>query len=108
MSAPKMDARSAARRRRTMRVANVPMRLVLSLPLPTNSWPIRPRSALLVRMATLNPALIRFVPLPRAADGTFGAEPLRAAISHGFRIVRWHDMAESTSRREVRRWSGSS
>jgi hypothetical protein len=46
--------------------------------------------ALLERMTELNPALVRFVPLPRAQDGTFEPEPLRTAIAHGFRIVRWH------------------
>lgn len=45
---------------------------------------------LLQRMAELNPALTKFVPLPRAADGTFEPEPLRNAVAHGFRIVRWH------------------
>jgi hypothetical protein len=61
------------------------------------SVPLRPElvddptevSALLQRMAQLNPALVRFVPLPRAEDGTFEPEPLRAAIAHGFRVVRW-------------------
>ncbi len=45
---------------------------------------------LLQRMAQLNPALTRFVPLPRAQDGTFEPEALRAAIAHGFCVVRWH------------------
>jgi hypothetical protein len=45
---------------------------------------------LLQQMAELNPALVKFVPLPRAEDGTFEPEPLRAAIAHGFRVVRWH------------------
>jgi hypothetical protein len=150
-----MDARAAARRRRVMRVANVPMRAVLSLPFPTplsgrlmlleytghktgkryrqplsyvraddvlltpggGIWTrslaggrtvlvriggrrvqLRPElvsdpaevNKLLTRMAALNPALVRFVPLPRAADGTFEPEPLRVALAHGFRIVRWH------------------
>lgn len=48
--------------------------------------------ALLQQMAQLNPALVRFVPLPRAQDGTFEPEPLRAAIAHGFCVVRWHRM----------------
>jgi hypothetical protein len=47
-------------------------------------------NALLQRMAQLNPALVRFVPLPRAQDGTFEPAPLRVAIVHGFRVVRWH------------------
>ena len=46
--------------------------------------------ALLARMAARNPALARFVPLPRDEDGTFEQGPLRDAIDHGFRIVRWH------------------
>ena len=45
---------------------------------------------LLQRMAQLNPSLVKFVPLPRAEDGPFEAEPLAAAIAHGFRVVRWH------------------
>ena len=45
---------------------------------------------LLARMSERNPALVRFVPLPRDADGRFETEPLEAAIAHGFRIVRWH------------------
>ena len=49
--------------------------------------------ALLERMAESNPALGRFVPLPRDADGTFERAPLEAAIAHGFRIVRWHPIA---------------
>jgi len=36
-----------------------------------------------------NPQAARFVPIPRDADGHFAAEPLAAAIRHGFRIVRW-------------------
>jgi hypothetical protein len=63
-----------------------------------HSVPLRPElvddptelSALLQQMAQLNPALVRFVPLPRAQDGTFEPTPLRAAIAHGFRVVRWH------------------
>ena len=37
-----------------------------------------------------NPQAARFVPIPRDAQGHFAAEPLAAAIRHGFRIVRWH------------------
>src|SRR6201996_8134158 len=37
-----------------------------------------------------NPRATRFIPLPRRPDGTLEPEPLAAAISHGFRIVRWH------------------
>jgi hypothetical protein len=150
-----MDARAAARRRRVMRIANVPMRAVLSLPFRTplggrlmlvhytgrktgrhyrqplsyvrdaevlltpggGNWTLsladetpvvariagrkvslRPElvadpdqvNALLTRMARLNPALTRFVPLPQTADGSFDVDAIRAAIAHGFRIVRWH------------------
>ena len=153
MTAP--DPKSAARRRRTMRALNVPMRAVLSLPFPTplggrlmlvhytgrktgnhyrqplsyvadgdtlltpggGNWTLslatgtpvvariagknvtlRPElvadpseiDALLQRMAERNPALVRFVPLPRDPDGHFQATTLQAAVQHGFRIVRWH------------------
>lgn len=46
--------------------------------------------ALLQQMAQLNPALVKFVPLPRGQDGVFEPEPLRGAIAHGFCVVRWH------------------
>ena len=52
---------------------------------------------LLQRTAQLNPGLVKFVPLPRAQDGTFELEPLNAAISHGFRIVRWHRLDAATT-----------
>jgi hypothetical protein len=45
---------------------------------------------LLQRMAELNPAIVKFVPLPREDGGQFEPEPLSAAIDHGFRVVRWH------------------
>jgi deazaflavin-dependent oxidoreductase (nitroreductase family) len=156
MTAP--DPKAAARRRKTMRAVNVPMRAVLSLPFRTplgsrlmllhytgrksgkqyrqpisyvadgdvlltpggGNWtysladgePVTVRIAgkdvtlrpelvsdptevdtLLQRMAKLNPALLKFVPLPRNEDGSFQAEPLGAALAHGFRIVRWHKQA---------------
>lgn len=51
-------------------------------------------NSLLTTMSELNPALTRFVPLPRAADGGFDPEPLRAAIAHGFCVVRWHRISD--------------
>lgn len=154
MSTTNFDAASAARRRRRMRIANVPMRALLSLPFKTplggklmlveytgrktgkqyrqplsytrdgdvlltpggGNWTLslsdgrrvparlagkkvwlspelikEPDEAgrVLRRMADLNPALTRFVPLPRKSDGSFEAEPLANAIKHGFRVVRW-------------------
>ncbi len=148
------DPRAAQRRRRMMRMVNVPMRAVLSLPFRTplsgrlmllsytgrksgkhyrqplsytadagvlltpggGNWtlslstgtPVTVRLAgkdvrmtpevvadplevgvLLQRMAELNPAVTKFVPLPRTEDGTFKSEPLGKAVAHGFRIVRW-------------------
>ena len=41
-------------------------------------------------MAAKNPAVRRFMPLPRTADGRLEPEPLRNAIAYGFRVVRWH------------------
>lgn len=147
--------RRGARRARLMRIANVPMRAVLSLPFRTplggrlmllyyvgrktgthyrqplsyvpdgdvlltpggGRWtlslsgagPVRVRLAgrdvmlrpelvaepgevgrLLQMMAGKNPALTRFVPLPRRDDGSFEPQALQAATEHGFRIVRWH------------------
>jgi hypothetical protein len=57
---------------------------------------------LLQRMAQLNPGLVRFVPLPRAQDGTFEPEPLRAAIAHGFRVVRWHRLDTAPTASDAR------
>jgi deazaflavin-dependent oxidoreductase (nitroreductase family) len=37
-----------------------------------------------------NPGAKRFIALPMDATGRFDEAPLRAAIEHGFRIVRWH------------------
>jgi hypothetical protein len=50
---------------------------------------------LLDRMAAASPGTARFVPLPRTADGRLEPEPLRAAISYGFGIVRWHVRAHA-------------
>ncbi len=151
--------RRGARRAGLMRIANVPMRAMLSLPFRTplggrlmllhytgrktgtryrqplsyvrdgdvlltpggghwtlslaESTPVRVRLAgrdvqlrpelvaepgevgrLLQLMAGKNPALRRFVPLPRRDDGSFEPQALRAAVEHGFRIVRWHRVGE--------------
>jgi hypothetical protein len=41
-------------------------------------------------IAVGNPRATRFIPLPRRPDGRLEPDALRAAIAHGFRIVRWH------------------
>jgi hypothetical protein len=41
-------------------------------------------------IAAGNPRAIRFIPIPRRADGRLEPDALKAAIGHGFRIVRWH------------------
>jgi deazaflavin-dependent oxidoreductase (nitroreductase family) len=41
-------------------------------------------------MATKNPRVVGFVPIPRDADGHLDPAILRNAIDYGFRIVRWH------------------
>lgn len=45
-------------------------------------------------MARHNPAIKRFVPLPRNADGRIAPDALRAALDHGFCVVRWHGLSE--------------
>jgi hypothetical protein len=45
---------------------------------------------LLAVMTRTNPAVARFVPIPRQPDGHLDPDRLQAAIHHGFRIVRWH------------------
>jgi hypothetical protein len=37
-----------------------------------------------------NPRAMRYIPIPRRADGRLDPDALAAAIGHGFRIVRWH------------------
>ncbi|HVT67447.1 MAG TPA: nitroreductase/quinone reductase family protein [Trebonia sp.] len=37
-----------------------------------------------------NPPAARFIPLPRLPDGHLEPGALRAALDHGFSIVRWH------------------
>jgi hypothetical protein len=41
-------------------------------------------------MSAANPALERFVPLPKDRDGKPDQQALAQAIQHGFCIVRWH------------------
>jgi hypothetical protein len=45
---------------------------------------------LLAIMTDANPRTARFIPIPRRDDGHFDRAALASAISHGFRIVRWH------------------
>jgi hypothetical protein len=40
-------------------------------------------------MIARNPALRRFVAIPRTPDGGFDPDKLAAALHHGFCIVRW-------------------
>ena len=46
--------------------------------------------SLLMIMADPSPRTARFIPIPRRDDGHFDRAALANAISHGFRIVRWH------------------
>ena len=41
-------------------------------------------------IAVGNPRAMRFLPIPRRADGRLDPDVLAAALAHGFRIVRWH------------------
>ncbi len=41
-------------------------------------------------MTDASPRTARFIPIPRRDDGQFDRAALAGAISHGFRIVRWH------------------
>ncbi len=45
---------------------------------------------LLGLMMAANPGVRAFVGIPRGADGRLDRSRLEDAISHGFRIVRWH------------------
>jgi hypothetical protein len=45
---------------------------------------------LLTRMTETNPAVARFVPIPRQPNGHLDPDRLQTAIRYGFRIVRWH------------------
>jgi hypothetical protein len=44
-------------------------------------------------MGESNPAVRRFIAIPRTADGNLDSRRLREAIEHGFRVVRWHPAA---------------
>ena len=46
-------------------------------------------------IAAGNPRAMRFIPIPRLADGRLDPEALGNAVRYGFRIVRWH--LDSTS-----------
>jgi hypothetical protein len=41
-------------------------------------------------MAASNPMVSSFVGIPKGADGRLDQQRLRAAVQHGFRVVRWH------------------
>lgn len=41
-------------------------------------------------MTEANPRAAGFIPIPRRDDGHFDEAALANAVSHGFRIVRWH------------------
>lgn len=41
-------------------------------------------------IAVENPTAMRFLPIPRRADGRLDPDVLDTALRHGFRIVRWH------------------
>jgi F420H(2)-dependent quinone reductase len=45
---------------------------------------------LLEVIAAGNPRAMGFIPIPRRPDGRLDPAALAAAITHGFRIVRWH------------------
>jgi hypothetical protein len=45
---------------------------------------------LLMIMSEANPRTASFIPIPRREDGHFDEVALANAVSHGFRIVRWH------------------
>jgi hypothetical protein len=45
---------------------------------------------LLMIMSAANPRTAGFIPVPRHEDGHFDRAALASAVSHGFRIVRWH------------------
>ena len=45
-------------------------------------------------MTRANPALRRYVPIPRDASGRLDPGRLQAAVDYGFRIVRWHPVPD--------------
>jgi hypothetical protein len=44
----------------------------------------------LMKMTGINPRAASFIPITRKDDGHFDRDGLSNAVSHGFRIVRWH------------------
>ena len=44
----------------------------------------------LMKMTAANPRTASFVPIARRDDGHFDRDELINAVTHGFRIVRWH------------------
>jgi len=52
-------------------------------------------------IAAGNPRATRFIPIPRRPDGRLDPDALGAAIGHGFRIVRWHPLAEDAPQEHV-------
>jgi hypothetical protein len=56
---------------------------------------------LLSVIAAGNPRATRFIPIPRRPDGRLDPDALGAAIGHGFRIVRWHLLAEDAHQEHV-------
>jgi len=50
---------------------------------------------LLSVMTAKNPAVARFMPLPRDAEGRLDRPSLANAIAHGFCVVQWHPAAPS-------------
>jgi hypothetical protein len=49
----------------------------------------------LVKMTAINPRTASFIPITRHDDGHFDRDGLANAVSHGFRIVRWHLVASA-------------
>jgi hypothetical protein len=47
------------------------------------------RQALSLSTSVYNPAVKRFVPIPKGTDGHYDLDRLNLAISHGFCVVRW-------------------
>jgi hypothetical protein len=45
---------------------------------------------LLIVLTEKNPRAANFIPIPRHEDGHFDRPALANAVSHGFRIIRWH------------------
>jgi hypothetical protein len=41
-------------------------------------------------MTAVNPRTAKFIPIARRDDGHFDRDGLVNAVSHRFRIVRWH------------------